>query len=91
MLQVNKWEEVDLLGWLITIVGSRIGKLAAGALAAMATILGLFYAGQRSEKKNQKIEDLEDFKDTKERIDEVKPSTDRDAALKRLRDNDQLR
>jgi len=79
------------MGWLITIVGSRVGRLAAGALAAMATILGLFYAGARSEKKNQKIKDLEDFKDTKERIDEVKPSLDRDAATKRLRDNNQLR
>jgi len=68
-----------------------VGRLAAGALAAMATILGLFYAGARSEKKNQKIKDLEDFKDTKERIDEVKPSLDRDAATKRLRDNNQLR
>ena len=78
------------MGWLIAIVGSRVGRLVAGVLAVMATILGVFYSGKREEKKNQEVKDLKDYKETKERIDEVKPSPDRDAALKRLRDNDQL-
>ena len=79
------------MSWLLTIVGSRLARLVGTVLAAGAGILAIFLSGKRSEKLNQKVEDLEAYKDTKEKIDEVKPSSDRDAALKRLRDNDQLR
>lgn len=79
------------MGWLLSVVGSRILSLVAGALAVGGSILAIFLSGKRSERLNRKVQDLEDYKETKERIDEVDASPDRDAALERLRDNDQLR
>ena len=79
------------MGWLLAIVGSRVGRLVAGVLAVGGMILAIFSSGKRSERQNQRVRDLEDYKETKERIDEVDASADRDAAIERLRDNDQLR
>ena len=79
------------MGWLLGVVGSRILSLVGAVLAVSGSILAIFMSGKRSERLNRKVQDLEDYKETKERIDEVDASPDRDAALERLRDNDQLR
>lgn len=80
-----------MLAWLAASVGSRLMRLVAIASAVGAMILGVFFAGKRDAKKDQEIKDLKDYKDTKERIDEAKPSDNRDDALKRLSRNNQLR
>lgn len=78
--------------WLFSlIVGSRLKRLAVGALAAIVTVFGLIQYGKLSQKKKQKIEEIEDYKETRERIDDAERSPDRDAAVKRLRKNNQLR
>lgn len=74
-----------------TLVGSRIRNLVAGVLAVGVLVLGLIQYGRQTEKHKQEVRDLKDYKDTRERIDEVEPSSDRDSALERLRDNNQLR
>ena len=79
------------MGWLLSIVGSRIASLVGGVLAVGGMILAVFLSGKRSERQNRKVKDLEAYKNTKERIDEVDAADSRDAALDRLRDNDQLR
>lgn len=74
-----------------TIVGSRIGRLVAGALGVLAGILLVYKAGQRDQKKNQKIKDLEDYKETMDDIQDVDINTTRDDALERLRKSGKLR
>lgn len=73
------------------LVGSRLRNLAASVLAAVVFIIGLIQYGKQTQKHKQKVRDLKDYKETRERIDEVEPSVDRDAALERLRQNNQLR
>ena len=75
--------------WLF--LTSRIGKIVSSVLAILTLIGTIFMAGRRDAKKDQKVKDLEDYQKTMERVHEVEASPDRNAALKRLRDNDQLR
>lgn len=78
--------------WLLNLlVGSRLKRLAVSALAVIATVFGLIQYGKLSQKKKQKIEEIEDYKETRERIDDAERSPDRDAALERMRKNNQLR
>ena len=75
--------------WML--VGSRLRNLAAAVLAVGVFILGLIQYGKQTQKHKQEVKDLKDYKDTRERIDEAKVSSDRDAALERLRSNKQIR
>lgn len=75
--------------WML--VGSRIRNLVVGALAAIVFVIGLIQYGRQTQKHRDEVRDLRDYKETRERIDEVEPSADRDAALERLRRNNQLR
>jgi hypothetical protein len=75
--------------WML--VGSRIRNLVVGALAATVFIIGLIQYGRQTQKHKEEVKDLKDYKETRERIDEVEPSADRDAALERMRRNNQLR
>jgi hypothetical protein len=72
-------------------IGSKIGKLITTMVALLGAVLLIFKAGQRDQKKAQKVKDLEGYQETREKIDEVEVNTDRTAALKRLRDNGDLR
>jgi len=74
-----------------TFLASKIGRVLSSALAILAAIGAVFMAGKRDEKKARQIEDLRDYKETKEKIDETPVTRTRDAAVERLRDNDQLR
>lgn len=73
------------------IVGSRLGRLAASVLAAIAIVFGLILYGKKLQKQQEMVEDLEDYKKIRERIDETPISVDLDDALDRLSKNDQLR
>ena len=75
--------------WML--VGSRIRNLVAGVLAAIVFVFGLIQYGKQTQKHKREVKDLKDYKETRERIDEAQPSTDRDAALERLRRNKQVR
>ena len=75
--------------WML--VGSRLRNLAVSALAAIVFVFGLIQYGRQTQKHKEEVKDLKDYKETRERIDEVEPSSDRDAALERLRRNNQLR
>jgi len=75
--------------WML--VGSRLRNLAVSVLAAVVFIFGLIQYGRQTQKHKEEVRDLKDYKETRERIDEVEPSSDRDAALERLRRNNQLR
>ena len=55
--------------WLIGFVGSKVGRLVASALAALATILLVFNAGRRDMKKDLQVKDLKDYKKVKEAED----------------------
>tara|TARA_R110000803_G_scaffold183113_2_gene245477 strand:+ start:277 stop:516 length:240 start_codon:yes stop_codon:yes gene_type:complete len=77
--------------WLIGFVGSKVGRLVAGALAVLASILLVFKAGQRDQKKQQQVDGLKDYKKNMEKIDEVDVNTDLDSATKRLSKNGGLR
>jgi len=78
--------------WLFNlIVGSRVQRLVAGALGVLVVLFGAIQFGRQKEKTKQKVQNLKAYKETREKIDEVEVNTDRDAALDRLRDNDQLR
>ena len=73
------------------LVGSRLRNLAVSVLAAAVFIFGLVQYGRQTQKHKQEVRDLKDYKETRERIDEVEASPTRDAALERLRRNNQLR
>ena len=75
--------------WML--VGSRLRNLAVSVLAAVVFIFGLIQYGRQTQKHKDEVKDLRDYKETRERIDEVEPSADRDAALERMRRNNQLR
>ena len=75
--------------WML--VGSRLRNLAVSALAATVFVFGLIQYGRQTQKHKEEVKDLKDYKETRERIDEVQPSADRDAALERMRRNNQLR
>jgi len=75
--------------WML--VGSRLRNLAAAVLAAGVFIFGLIQYGKQTQKHKQEVKDLTDYKNTRERIDEAEVSSDRDAALERLRSNKQVR
>ena len=78
--------------WLLNLlVGSRLKRLAVSALAAILTVFGLIQYGRMTEKTKQKTEELREYKKTRERIDDAERSPDRDAAIKRMRKNSQLR
>jgi hypothetical protein len=77
--------------WLIGFVGSKVGRLVAGALGVLGMILLVFRAGQKDQEQKDTIEDLESYKDTREAIDEVPVNTDVDAALERLSKSKGLR
>jgi hypothetical protein len=77
--------------WLIGFVGSKVGRLVAGALGVLGMILLVFRAGQKDQEQKNEIEDLESYKDTREAIDEVPVNTDVDAALERLSKSKGLR
>jgi hypothetical protein len=75
--------------WML--VGSRLRNLVAAVSAAGVFIFGLIQYGKQTQKHKQEVKDLKDYKDTRERIDEAEVSSDRDAALERLRSNKQIR
>ena len=77
--------------WLIAFVGSKVGRLAAGALAAVASILLVFQVGRRDMKKDLQVKDLRDYKKAKEAEDAVDTNLSRDARIERLRDNGNVR
>jgi hypothetical protein len=76
---------------MLSLLTSKIVRMLSGLLAGMGLLVGVFLYGKQTQKQKQKIKDLEGYKDTREKIDEVEINTDRDAALDRLRDNNQLR
>ena len=77
--------------WLIGFVGSKLGRLVAGVLGVLASILLVFKAGQRDQKKQQQVDGLKDYKKNMEKLDEVDVNTDLDSATKRLSKNGGLR
>lgn len=76
---------------MIGFLTSRIGKIVGGVLVGALVIFGAVQWGVLSERKDGRIEDLKSYVDTKEKLNEVAPSTDRDAAIERLRRNGLVR
>ena len=70
---------------------TKLGRILSSILFVVSAVAAIFVAGKRDEKKARQIEDLRDYKETKEKIDETAVSRTRDDAVKRLRDNGQLR
>lgn len=77
--------------WLMGFVGSKLGRLVVGVLGVLGSILLVFKAGQRDQKKQQQVDGLKDYKKKMEAIDEVDVNTDLDSATKRLSKNGGLR
>ncbi len=74
-----------------TFLMTKLGRILSSILFVVSAIAAIFLAGKRDEKKARQIEDLRDYKETKEKIDETPVTRTRDAAVERLRDNDQIR
>ncbi len=74
-----------------TFLMTKLGRILSSILFVVSAIAAIFLAGKRDEKKARQIEDLRDYKETKEKIDETPVTRTRDAAVDRLRDNDQIR
>ena len=71
-----------MIGWLI---GTRLGKALSGLLTALVILWATYVAGKRQEASEARTEALEGYVKTKEKIDEVQPTSDRDANTERLR------
>jgi len=74
--------------WLLT---SKLGRMFSAFGATVVAILAVFTAGNRSNKKTTEVKNLKGYIKAQERVNEVQVSADRGAAIKRLRDNNQLR
>ncbi len=74
-----------------TFLMTKLGRILSSILFVVSAIAAIFLAGKRDEKTARQIEDLRDYKETKEKIDETPVTRTRDAAVERLRDNDQIR
>lgn len=75
---------------ILSLLGSKLGKLVAGLVAALGLLVGVFQYGRKAQREKDRVGDLEDYIETKEKIDEV-DRLDSDAAYERLRDNGWLR
>ena len=80
-----------MISFVLSLVGSKLGKLIASIAGILAAVLAVFAAGVRSNKKSTEVKNLKGYIKAQERVNEVKVSADRDAAIKRLRDNNQFR
>lgn len=74
--------------WLVT---SKLGRMISAFGAAVVAILAVFTVGKLSNKKDTEVKNLKGYIKAQERVNEVQVSADRDASIKRLRDNNQLR
>lgn len=63
----------------------------ASALAVLSVVVAIFVAGRKDAKKDRKLSDLQGKVDAQERINETTITTDRDAALERLRKHNNIR
>ena len=77
---------------------SWVGKVVAIAGGVLMTVLVVYSAGGRAQKKQQKIKNLEEYIDVRERADKVADETvqdldgiSRDDVHKRLRDHGAFR
>jgi hypothetical protein len=77
--------------WLLKFVGSKLGLLVASVLGVLGSIVLVFGAGKRDQKKDQDLKDLEEYVETREKLDEVVINDDVDAALERLSKSKGLR
>jgi hypothetical protein len=77
--------------WLLKFVGSKLGLLVASVLGVLGSIVLVFGAGKRDQKKDQDLKDLEEYVETREKLDEVVVNDDVDAALERLSKSKGLR
>lgn len=66
--------------------GNLINVLGAVAIA-LSVLFGVFQYGRKDQREDDRVEDMEKYIDIKEKLDEVDSSPNRDAAIKRLRDN----
>jgi hypothetical protein len=76
---------------LIAFLLSKLGKMFASALAVLSVVVAIFVAGRKDAKKDRKLSDLQGKVDAQERINETTITTDRNAALERLRKHNNLR
>ena len=70
--------------WILKFVGSKLGLLVASVLGVLGSILLVFGAGKRDQRKDQELKNLEEYMKTREKLDEVVINDDVDAALERL-------
>lgn len=66
---------------------SRYGGYLAGILLLALIALALVQHGRHMEQDAQEVRELQSFQHTTEKINEVRPSPSRDAAVDRLRRN----
>jgi len=73
------------------IAGTKVGRLIGAVLIGLGALLAMFQMGKREQRKEEHIKDLEEYKETNDDIQDTPVTTDRESALKRLRDNGQFR
>ena len=74
--------------WFLT---NKLTLMFTTFVASAGVLITIFFAGQRSNKKTTEVKNLKGYIKAQERVNEVEVPADRDAAIKRLRDNNQLR
>lgn len=70
---------------LWTLVGTKVGRVVAGALAVISLLLGVFLMGKQRAREDQANKEKDSYIEIKRKSDEVPVTTDRESALKRLR------
>lgn len=76
---------------MIAFLFSKLGKMFASALAALAFVAAIFVAGRKDAKKDRHIDDLKDLIDAQERINETTVNTRLLDSIERLRKHSNLR
>jgi len=72
---------------MLSILKGKLMNVLGAIAIALSVLFGVFQYGRKDQREDDRVEDMEKYIDIKEKIDEVDRSPDRDAAIKRLRDN----
>lgn len=71
--------------FLANSVLGEIWPYIAGAVASLAAVAGAYLKGRNDQSSDEELKRAYDYQETRERMDEVDPAADADAARERLR------
>ena len=76
---------------MLSFLQSKLFGMLGSITLVLSILMGVFQYGRKDQREERRVEDMEDYVKTKERIDEVQPTDNRDANLRRLQRTGRIR